>query len=132
MEVLFSNQFIAISIDKEAKLLQAVWSKESGKIDETFFRFVNEKYVEYAQTYTIEFALIDTINFQYTIRPELQEWVANTILPSLIGAGWRKIAFMMSDDFVTQLSVEQTMEERELPFDVKYFSDTAKALNWLK
>ncbi len=132
MNVLYSNPFITISIDKDAKLLQVIWSKESGKIDEAFFRFVNEKYVEYAQTYTIEFALVDTINFQFAIRPELQEWVANTILPNLIGAGWRKIAFLMSDDFVAQLSVEQTMEERDLPFDVKYFSDKAKALNWLK
>jgi hypothetical protein len=76
---------------------------------------------------------LDTVNFFFPIEPTLQIWVAETILPKIAEAGCKKIAFLTSEDFVAQLSVEQTMEERDdLSFQVRYFLSESEAFSWLK
>jgi hypothetical protein len=132
METIFSQPAVNIRYDGKSMLLRAEWTSESLKISEDFFKNINRKYIEIAEKKPVKSFYIDTKDFQYTIRPEIQEWVASEVLPRLIGLGLRKVAFLQSEDFVAQLSVEQTMSEcDDLPFQVIYFSNEGDALAWL-
>jgi hypothetical protein len=135
MEILpvFNHDALTISYERKNALVLVVWQPESTNISPEFFKEMNLKYVELAEKMPVRSFFLDTVNFFFPIEPSLQTWVADCILPKIADAGCQKIAFLTSEDFVAQLSVEQTMEERDdMPFQVRYFSNENEAFSWLK
>ena len=62
----------------------------------------------------------------------MQEKITNENFPLAIGAGLRWIAIVSSDDFVTQISNEQMMEEdRNEFFLTRFFNSKDEAIQWL-
>ncbi len=132
MQIL-DSEFISIEIAENAPFLKATWKPASEDMDDKYFQTINLTYVELAQKHTLQGLCIDIQHFTYTIHPDIQEWVANEILPQLINLGIKRIAFNVSQDMIAQLSVEQTMEENtEIPLQVFYFSEISEAEAWLK
>ncbi len=67
-------------------------------------------YLYFVFNYKLKFLLIDTRLFNYIITLEIQEWVDDEIAiitKNII----KKIVFVMPKDFVSHMSIEQTMEE---------------------
>lgn len=75
---------------------------------------------------------MNTTRFGYTISEEMQAWSKEHILGGYNKYGLEKMALILPESFVEQLSVEQVMDGFNAKFDVQLFSDTDLALNWLK
>ena len=91
------------------------------------------EYAERVEKYRPDFSMADTINFLYTITPDMQDWTNTEFMPRFIGAGVKKQAFVVSKDLFSQVSVEQTMEEEQniKAFQFRYFDSQEEALEWL-
>lgn len=129
---LYTKPYITISSVPDNRLLVAQWTEESESLKVEEFQAVNEFYVQAIHERGLTFLLINAQKFNFLIAPDLQNWVAEQIIPQAIGFGLKKIAFVMSKEFVAQLSIEQTMDEViEKPFDMQYFDDEDKAYQWI-
>ncbi len=53
------------------------------------------------------------------------------LLLSIVGNGLKKLAVIVSEDLIVQLSIEQTMEEIEFIFQTRYFSNQESTRKWL-
>ncbi len=88
-----------------------------------------KKIVVENKTYGI---LGNTLDLYYTIIPEQQSWIAQNYFPEVLAAGLKKYAIIVSADLITELSVEQTIDENQnLPFETKYFKNENEAYTWL-
>ncbi len=128
---LIQNKFIEVSYNEDKKIMYAKWTKESKDLTGEEFKRINEQYVEFAEKYDIQSFLLNTEDFLFTISIDLQTWVATQILPQLKEKGVRKGAFIISEELISQLSIEQTMEENPKLVTVNYFSDEGVAEKWL-
>ena len=75
--------------------------------------------------------LVHLFDMKYTISPEVQEWMNNEIFPKYENI-IKRMAFLLPTEFITQIAVEQTMEEEVgLKFIQKYFDNEEDARKWL-
>lgn len=132
MEIIRSNEYILVAFEPSQSMLFAKWQPSSAEISHEYFREINYVYVELVEKYKLNTFLLDTTEFGYTIEPDMQMWVAENILPKISDLGMKKIAFLVSHDFISQLSIEQTMEEKVFNFLVRYFHDQSEAQKWLE
>ncbi len=133
METLFSNDFIIINYDSSKLLLETIRTKESDRMNIAEYKETIEKWAVFVQSVCPKYQLVDQRDFKFPISTELQDWVNKTLVIPAAKLGIKKIAFIESPDFFTQISIEQTMADtmNSLPFQVKYFSDNKLAYNWL-
>ncbi len=73
-----------------------------------------------------------TTNFRFTIVPDVQTWVDKEVFPRFLAVGLKRYALIMSTQIVSQISIEQTMEEGAgNEFQTRYFDDEIEARKWL-
>lgn len=77
--------------------------------------------------------LIDTRKFDFPISPEIQGWYDKEIVPLHVDAGITKMAFLLPEEFVSKLSISQTMEEKQVQNlqETQYFGSMEEAESWL-
>lgn len=129
--MLLSNDFIDVSYDAMHQLIIAIWKLASEHMTDDDFKFVNQTYLKTSQEKKVRLIEIDTRNMRFAIYPALQAWVAENIVVPMVGNGAQKLAIIVSEDLIVQLSIEQTMEETESIFQTRYFSNQESARKWL-
>ncbi len=76
--------------------------------------------------------LVDERNMRFLITPDLQIWINKNIIATAIKHGLRKVAFLVSEELFSQVSIEQAMEENTNSLlKVRYFDKRENALEWL-
>ena len=88
-------------------------------------------YAEYLQEVRAKAVLIDLRQFAYTVSPDEQIWIDTqivTIEQNIIN----KQAILSPEEFIAELSVEQTMEEENAQsLTIAFFSTEKEAIEWL-
>jgi len=131
MEILRENEFNQLVWEAPHKLMVL---RRFDVLDMTDELYQQEALflVNMAEKYRPSCILMDNRKFSYPIIPSLQEWVNKNIFPRLFMSDLRRGAFLISPDFFTQVSVEQTLAEREgQKFVVCYFHHETDARKWL-
>jgi hypothetical protein len=76
--------------------------------------------------------IVDTLNMQFPLTPELQEWSNKEIIEKFIKQGTQKIATVISKDLFTQVSIEQAIEDNKNPvFPETPFTSVEDAKKWI-
>lgn len=89
------------------------------------------KVVELCRIYKVHNLLADTRNFLFIITPEVQEWTDKYVFATNIYL--KKFALIVSEDFISQLALEQVIEDgASASFETRFFSDIGKAQEWIK
>lgn len=132
MEV-FKSKFLTVSYNPKNQILKAVWDPATQQMTDTDFQEnIQTGIWKNIEHYKPIGFIGDTRQFLFIIAPELQEWYGTSI-SSIFGKYTKKIAMIMSQDFISQLSVEQTIEEdNQSGFVTKYVSSETEALIWLR
>ena len=126
------TKYDVIYVDEANRIVKNEWS--TGTIDMNWEEFKTElltlkEIVVNNNTYGI---LGDTSGLRYGITPEQQDWIAQNYFPEVIAAGLKKYGIIVSTDLVTELSVEQTIDENQnAPFATQYFDNQEEAYQWL-
>jgi len=132
MKEVLRTKYDVIYLDAANKIVKNEWSPVTESM--TWEEFKSEllalkEIVVKNNTYGV---LGDTSGLRYGITPEQQEWIGQNYFPDVLAAGLKKYAIIVSTDFITELSVEQTIEETSsAPFASKFFDSQEKALEWL-
>lgn len=132
METIYESDFQRYKIDKESNFLQADWFEKSTEMSDQDFKDEMEKELEYVEKFQIKHYLIDTLNFRFIINPDLQTWADVYVNTKLDKLGLKKLAYIVSQDYIAQLSINQTMSESvKQNYQTSFFASIEEAKAWL-
>jgi len=128
-----NNLFFSIHKLIEQNILKLIWKNKSDDLNHRLNQYKNLilQWVILVQYHRPKAVLVDTREHLMIIDPNLQQWFVDEVFPKYEQSGIRKLAFITSHDFVSQLSIEQTMDEvTNSSFQIQYFSCLEKGLDW--
>lgn len=133
MEI-YKSEYQTINFDESKSILSKFWTPKTDDLNADTFSAEVNKIAECAEKYNAKYILDDTRDFSFTITLDLQSWVDNEVFPRFIAAGLKKYAIIVSKEFISQLSIEQTMEGEKgsQTFEVLYFDNTEEAQRWIE
>lgn len=132
------NKYFEAYFDKSLGLYELHWLEASQDMTEEEYKTLILQQIQIIKENDLfdvwQYQLLDNrFNF-FTMPPSLQEWQDEHIGKSILEAlgDYPKTAFIQSEDFSSQFSFEQTMDEtNETNGMVKYFDNVAEAKSWL-
>ncbi len=131
MEVYNSN-YLHLSFFPEHDLIEWTWKPTTKNMTEEEYKQEFLNYLDIILRLRPKRLLADTKDMFMPISPELQEWTNQTIFPPALEMGLNKVAFVISQELIAQLSIEQTMEESEgSKFITRYFDNKDEAKQWI-
>lgn len=133
MEI-YKSEYQTINFDESKSILSKSWTPKTEDLEADTFSAEVNKIAECAEKHQAKYIVDDTRDFSFTITIELQDWVDNKVFPRFIAAGLKKYAIIVSKEFISQLSIEQTMEGStgSQSFEVLYFDNTEEAYRWIE
>jgi len=129
----FENEFLTVSYNPKNQILTAVWTSATKQMtDAGFQESIQEGVWKNIGRYKPIGFIGDVQQFSFIINPKLQKWYGTNI-SSVFGTHTKKIAMIMSQDFISQFSVEEAIEEdNQSGFVTRYVSDETEAFIWLQ
>ena len=133
MEYVYKNKYLEVTYDATHHLMINTWLPECKYMTDVDYKAQMMEYIERVERYRPQISLGDTIHFFYTITPDIQDWTNAEFMTSFIIAGVKKQEFLVSKDLFSQVSVEQTMDDKQHlnAFQLRYFESKDEALTWL-
>lgn len=130
LENILKTDKMQVSFDKENKYCRIILTHNGDEID--LFKTDLQLFLKQVEKYKPEKNIWDLSKFELIIDIDLQTWIDDNINNKEFLLGVKKEAFVMPQDLITQLSIEQTMEENSGKKIVsKYFDSYDQALKWL-
>jgi len=130
---LYESDFVEITLDTNLEIITNTWFTSTENMEDEDYETDMLRFAELVQIYRPTYHLIKSVDFLYPITIEMQDWTNQTIFPKLAESGIKKIAFLVSSEVITQISIEQVLEESNATaFQVRYFSSEEDALVWIK
>lgn len=132
MESIYDSNYQSYKLNQEQNYLIAHWTLESERMRDQDFKDEMEVEIEFVKKFNIKYYLIDTLNFRFIINPELQSWTDEYVNVKLDELGLKKLAYVVSEDYIAQLSIQQTMNESvKNNYKTQFFTSMQEAENWL-
>ncbi|GAB4397883.1 MAG: hypothetical protein OHK0053_15370 [Microscillaceae bacterium] len=133
MPVILEMPYLEVHFLPEQDRIEAFWMEQEAPIDENTFQNHIDRFSQLFEVYPVPVFLVDNRATSVVMSIQLQEWHDTQIVPRYIAAGVKKIAFVMTEEFMTALSVEQTFEEPKAQvLQVGYFREREEARSWLE
>lgn len=128
-----SNEYQENFYEAENNLYIHVWFENTYNFNDELYKEQFALFVEDMAKYHVKYFIQNSQQFKYLIAPDTQLWMAQNMFPKIAATGVEKAAIINSEDFVSGLSVEQTINERssDLPIEVVYFTSEEEARQWL-
>ncbi|MBN2893529.1 MAG: hypothetical protein JXL97_16780 [Bacteroidales bacterium] len=134
MTILLKNKFQVIKHDEKSNLIEFSWKENiSHKLnDKLFFQEVKIG-ADLISKYLPKKIIVQTQNLEYPISPKLQIQINKILYKSYEEAVISKLAFVMPEDIVEQMSIEQTVQVSETKnfFKTEYFKNLTDAYAWI-
>ncbi len=125
------NKYIAIKTLKDKGIVVGTWNETDDDFTNDTFKENMLAWFEEVKKLGNVNVLADARKFNFMIDPDTQIWVNEHVIGQYPDYGVAKLGFLVSPDVFAQVSIEQTIEEKEQAFEVQYFEDEAVALEWL-
>lgn len=126
----FENGSLTIDYFDDKSYLKVVRLGDIGSEEE--YKSLMLQWVKEIAFYKPVFQLVNYMNYYKPIPTHLQVWINENLIGPSFRAGLKKVAFIISRDFYMQVSLEQTMQEKEgKKFKLKYFDNEVDAEDWL-
>lgn len=129
MEVLQEDNIWKLSFDKQVNFLQSNWT--GLVLSEDIFKEKMLQIAEAVKTHQPQGFLANTLQFNFSISPDLQTWHNDTLFPVFESVGLKKMAIVVAEDIFSQVSIEQAYEENDYGFVTQYFDGEQEAREWL-
>ncbi len=130
IKIIDKDEYWKLSLYPEIPCLRTDW-RVGSYLDDATFQLKMEKIAEQVQVYQPVGFLANTLNFDYTITPEMQAWHNDLLFPIFEKEGLKKMAIVIPKDLFTQVSIEQAYDENT-GLMTQFFDDEQKALEWIK
>lgn len=131
MEI-YKSPYWKIYFEATNSLIVSRWDENSSELTNEVYKTEMETYTQFVEKYNATKALVDCFKFGFTISVNIQEWTNENMFPRIRAVGQDRVAILMPEEIITQLSLEQVMEEANgLNFSTNYFSNEPEARKWL-
>jgi hypothetical protein len=131
MEV-YNSKYLNLAFFAEQQLIELTWLPSTDYMMPEEYMQENLNFLDIVLTFHPRKAIVNTTNMLFPIAPELQEWTNQEIFPASLEIGLNKVAFVISQELIPQLSIEQTMDEHKgVKFATRYFENKAHAEEWI-
>lgn len=128
----YTDSYQTINFLPEHNIVEQVWKPASIDMTEEEFKSVMLKYRDALLQHKPKGVLPVMKEMQFTVTPDIQEWIDREVNIPAVKVGVRCGAFVMPVDFFSHVSVEQTMEVESInQFPLRYFSTREEAIAWL-
>ncbi|WP_020529724.1 hypothetical protein [Flexithrix dorotheae] len=133
MKTIYKNQFVEVFFDEKNALLIDVWTQKTENLSKEGFKELLLDWKNLAEDHKIRFALTNLKAFALPMTPELQDWTVENITKPLCEKGYyTRHAFVMPEEFIAQLAIEQFAEETDTNASpTRYFGDEEEAKSWV-
>ncbi|UZR95430.1 hypothetical protein [Chondrinema litorale] len=122
---------LIITFDNCNGILLTIWNTKVDLPLEEYKDLVHS-YIDSINYYKPLVILVDARNANFAIPVETQDWLNEITRPLYKRYGIEKMALIMSNDFIAQLSFEQTIQDLQInSIDIKYFESTNDANEWV-
>lgn len=129
----YKSKFMEVIFHKEKATIEFSWSNETVTLTDNGFREELEQQVRSVEHYKPSNVLIDTTEFIFPISPDTQAWVDAEIYPAWARAGVSKMGFLMSPELISQLSIQQAVDENsQKELQSGFFETKEEALAWFQ
>ncbi len=129
--VLHKSKYVEIIHEKDNSLIIDKFLSETSEMTTDEFKKEMQIFAEMCEKHKPERELVHLLDMKYIIVPDVQEWMNNEIFPKYENI-IKRMAFLVSTELASQMSVEQTMDEEVgQKFIQQYFDSEEKARNWL-
>ncbi len=132
MTRVYSSKFLEVYYDEETKILKNKWLIDF--IDDNKVIEEMENWAEEILQKKPKFLLTDN-KVGHIVTVEIQEWMGKNFIPKMAGLGIPKYAIITSDELVSSISVEETVDEVKKgvsrTFQQRNFKTEEEAVKWL-
>ena len=132
------SKYTSMYFNEESQLFEQFWYAESELMREDDFKQIHLEWVQklIKNKYNIHRSLLDNRENFFQMSDTLQKWhhqhIHEVVVQHLPDASKLKIAIVASEDFLTQLGIEQTfLKNQEINSNVYYFTDIREARDWI-
>jgi len=133
----FKNNYYVLEVNIANSMLVYTSFPESENMEEEDLKDGFLKTTEMIEKYKPQFFLSDSRQQNSAISPEIQVWIAQNIYPRWYKAGLKKLAIVIPQELIANLSIEQVVDEIEIvkeanAYEIRYFESDTTAKEWLK
>lgn len=136
MQNILQSEFWTVSYDPAMRCFFVKWHDTGRDMTREEFQEHLLEFTEKLPDFDAKGFCTDSRDYHFVMLPDVQEWHDQVIIPKYIENNLQKIAFIMSSEMITALSIEQTFEEPKAQkaeqIQVRYFSDEQQAKNWMR
>lgn len=116
----------------DTHLLKQVFTEKAKCMAWSDYQKELTKTAEYVSNYRPSLLLVDAREFGFVILKDMQGWIQENVISVLKEVGIQKWAVITTPEFISQVSIEQTIEsKRGNNFQSQYFDSEEEAMNWL-
>jgi len=127
------SKFLSLAYHKELDTLYCIWTKETATANWEEVQAEMYRYIAAMEEHNPKALLIDERKMYYPWDIENQTWVAKNISSRMNDLDVKKIALVMSEDIIVQISTDQLFDEINPQNSItKYFESIEDAEAWIK
>lgn len=124
--------FLIVYLNENEQIFEAYWQKREEEMTSEEFKEHLEAFAQLFEKYSVKAFYVDTRAYHITMSVEIQTWHDENIVPKYIASGVQKIAFVMPDELIQALSIEQAFEEPQAQqLAVRHFENEIDARKWI-
>ncbi|MCQ2975977.1 MAG: hypothetical protein MJ211_14345 [Bacteroidales bacterium] len=132
MKILRDDNLIRISFDEKTSILETNWKQGSfEKIEIEKLKGIIIEISNFLAEYKPQYYLANQWNRGIVYTVDIQSWIADKLVEGAIKGNIKKCAIIQSEDFIVNLSNEQTLSEAKTTILNKFFVSREKAIEWL-
>lgn len=132
MKRVHGDPFFSVYEDTDNDILIDVWHPNED-LNTDLFKELLILWKSLVEETGAKLILTNTVDFNLPMTPELQKWTAENItIPLSEETNYSKHAFVMPEEFIANLAIEQFVEEtNKQAVRTKYFESEEEAKKWL-
>jgi len=129
----YKSKFMEVIFHQEKQTLEFSWFQETIELTDEDFRRELGQQIRSVKECKPQNVLIDTTKFIFPISPETQAWVDKNVYPAWTADGVSKMGFLMSPEMVSQLSIQQAVDENsQVELKSGFFETKEQAFEWFQ
>ncbi len=134
MNILFHHQYVTCLQSEDERFFEILWLPKSVSADKASIIAMTEEMLSNVRK--LDLVLVDARQMFFTIDPNFQIEYGEYSTQKFIALGCKKLAVVLPEDFVSNLSVQQLVDEVEdmkfnNMFQTRYFGNVESAKEWL-
>jgi hypothetical protein len=129
---IYQSPYLIIEHFPENSLFIMTWQENTSEMTINDFKQESLNCLDLTYKLRPQKMMVDSREMFFPVVPELQDWLNENVLRANLELGLNISAFVMSLEEITQMSIEQAMDEQEgVKFQNAFFDTREAAFDWI-